>query len=94
MLYQALFQSEADRSKTVDESVYHLSAVRLSIAARFLTILLATTSLLAPVFLLLLASISKAWMATVAIGFVLLFSVMMSVVTGARAQDLLFGTAT
>ena len=46
-----------------------------------------------PVFLLFLVQMHRGAMASLALGFVLAFSVTMSVVTGARVQDVLVGTA-
>jgi hypothetical protein len=46
-----------------------------------------------PVLLLFLQSMSRAVMAIVAVTFVFFFCVSVSVVTGARVQDMMFGTA-
>lgn len=60
---------------------------------RVVTVALAVGFLLTPVFLLFLVSMTRAGMVLVVFGFVLAFSITMSVVSGARTQDLLIGTA-
>lgn len=57
------------------------------------TVILSVSFLLTPVFLLFLVAMTRAAMVMVVFGFVLAFSITMSVVSGARTQDLLIGTA-
>jgi hypothetical protein len=66
---------------------------RLKIAANILEVSVAVIILLIPVFLLFLVPMSKPMMATVASLFVLLFSVVVSSVTGAKVQEVFFGSA-
>lgn len=61
--------------------------------ANAITVFLAVGGLSIPVFLLFLVPMARGLMACLALGFVLAFSVTMSVVTGARVQDVLVGTA-
>ena len=77
----------------MDLRIHHFSNSRLAICANAITVFLAVGGLLVPVFLLFLVQMPRGVMASVALGFVLVFSVTMSVVTGARVQDVLVGTA-
>jgi hypothetical protein len=90
---QKFLRTETERKKTDDKHVDIYSPLRLSILAKTIAVLFGVGSLLIPVFLLFLVHMSREWMATVALGFVLVFSVMMSAMTGARLQDMLYGIA-
>jgi hypothetical protein len=81
------------RRKTDDEFVHHYSRDRLKIAANILEVSMAVIILLIPVYLLFLVPMSKPMMATVASLFVLLFTVVVSSVTGAKVQEVFFGSA-
>ena len=60
---------------------------------RTCTVIIAVGFLLTPVFILFLVAMSRAAMVLTVFAFVLAFSIMMSLVSGARTQDLLLGTA-
>lgn len=90
---QNLFKTEVERRKTTNDLIHHFSEGRLAIYANAIAVFLAVGGLLVPVFLLFLVPMQRGLMACVALGFVLAFSVTMSVVTGARVQDVLVGTA-
>ena len=81
------------RRKTDDEFVHLYSVDKLKIAANILEVSVAVILLLIPVFLLFLVPMSKPMMATIASLFVLLFSVVVSSLTGAKVQEVFFGSA-
>ncbi|KAH8779611.1 hypothetical protein BGZ57DRAFT_313481 [Hyaloscypha finlandica] len=81
------------RRKTDDEFVHLYSVDKLKIAANILEVSVAVILLLIPVFLLFLVPMSKPMMATIASLFVLLFSVVVSSLTGAKMQEVFFGSA-
>jgi hypothetical protein len=66
---------------------------RLKIVANILEVSVAMIMLLIPVYLLFLVEMSKNMMATVASIFVFLFTVVVSSVTGAKVQEVFFGSA-
>jgi len=66
---------------------------KLKIAANILEVSVAVILLLIPVFLLFLVPMGKPMMATIASLFVLLFSVVVSSLTGAKVQEVFFGSA-
>jgi hypothetical protein len=73
--------------------VHLYSHKRLASITRALTVILAVGFLLTPVFILFLVPMSRAAMVITVFAFVLSFSTMLSLVSGARTQDLLVGTA-
>ena len=79
--------------KTDDEFVHHYSPGKLKILANILEVSLAMILLLIPVYLLFLVEMSKPMMATVLSLFVIVFSVVVSSVTGAKAHDVFLGSA-
>lgn len=79
--------------KTDDEYVHLYSVDKLKIAANILEVSVAVILLLIPVFLLFLVPMGKPMMATIASLFVLLFSVVVSSLTGAKVQEVFFGSA-
>jgi hypothetical protein len=81
------------RRKTDDEYVHLYSVDKLKIAANILEVSVAVILLLIPVFLLFLVPMGKPMMATIASLFVLLFSVVVSSLTGAKVQEVFFGSA-
>jgi hypothetical protein len=66
---------------------------RLKIVATILEVFVAVIMLLIPVYLLFLVEMSKPMMAAVASIFVCLFTVVVSSVTGAKVQEVFFGSA-
>jgi len=86
-------RTESERMKTDDEYFFHYDSARLTTLGNTLIVLLTVGGIAIPVLLLFLQSMNRAIMATVALVFVLFFPVSVSVVTGARVQDLMFGTA-
>lgn len=66
---------------------------RLKIFANILEVSVAVIMLLIPIYLLFLVEMSKPMMAAVASIFVCLFTVVISSVTGAKAQEVFFGSA-
>ena len=81
------------RRRTDDEYVHHYSPGKLKILADILEVSLAMILLLIPIFLLLLVPMGKPVMAVVASLFVILFSVVVSTLTGAKVQEVFFGSA-
>ncbi|KAE9380007.1 hypothetical protein N431DRAFT_361280 [Stipitochalara longipes BDJ] len=81
------------RRKTDDEYVDHYSTGKLKILANLLEVSMTIIILLIPVFLLFLVPMSKPMMATVASLFVILFTVVVSSATGAKVQEVFFGSA-
>jgi len=81
------------RRKTDDEYVDLYSPGKLKILADILEVSMAMILLLIPVYLLFLVPMSKPMMATVASLFVVLFSVAVSSLTGAKVQEVFFGSA-
>ena len=90
---QSILKTKDEHRKTVDPRIHHFSSSRLAMFANAITVFLAVGGLSIPVFLLFLVPMARGLMACLALGFVLAFSVTMSVVTGARVQDVLVGTA-
>jgi hypothetical protein len=88
-----MLQDDRDRQKTDDKFVRIFSKNRLKIAANILEVSVAMIMLLIPVYLLFLVEMSKHMMAIVASIFVFLFTVMISTVTGAKVQEVFFGSA-
>ncbi|KAN0119418.1 hypothetical protein V8E51_001626 [Hyaloscypha variabilis] len=81
------------RRKTDDEYIDHYSHAKLRLLANILEVSMAVIILLIPVFLLFLIPMSKPMMATVTALFVILFSVVVSSVTGTKVQEVFFGSA-
>jgi hypothetical protein len=67
--------------------------VLLTAFGNALVVLLTVGGIAIPVLLLFLQPMSRQIMSAIAIVFVLLFAVSVSMMTGARVQDLMFGTA-
>ena len=88
-----MFRDDRGRQKTDDKFVLFYSADRLKIVANILEVSVAVIMLLIPVYLLFLVEMSKPMMAAVASIFVCLFTVVVSSVTGAKVQEVLFGSA-
>jgi hypothetical protein len=84
---QKLLQTEKEHRKTEDERVHHYSPVRLEILANALSVSVGTLILLIPVFLLFLLSMNRIMMAVTASSFVVVFSVVVSTVTGAKVHE-------
>jgi hypothetical protein len=88
-----MLQDDRSRQKTDDKFVRIFSIDRLKIIANILEVSIAMIMLLIPVYLLFLVEMSKHMMATVASIFVFLFTVVVSSVTGAKVQEVFFGSA-
>lgn len=88
-----MLQDDRSRQKTDDKFVRIFSIDRLKIIANILEVSIAVIMLLIPVYLLFLVEMSKHMMATVASIFVFLFTVVISTVTGAKVQEVFFGSA-
>jgi hypothetical protein len=73
--------------------VDHYAPDRLEILIKAISVSLAVGILLVPVFFLFLVQMSRESMAWMVFGFVFAFSVTMSVVTEAKSQEVLIGTA-
>ncbi|KAH7409599.1 hypothetical protein BKA64DRAFT_665364 [Cadophora sp. MPI-SDFR-AT-0126] len=86
-------QPERERLKTIDPWVDHYAKSRLAILIKALAVALAVGMLLVPVLLLFLVSMSRQTMAGTVFGFVLAFSITMSIVTEAKVHEILIGTA-
>ncbi|KAH6710668.1 hypothetical protein BKA61DRAFT_612157 [Leptodontidium sp. MPI-SDFR-AT-0119] len=86
--------TENERKKTDDRLVTYYSASRLKAFAGLLLVLTTVGILLAPVFLLFLIPMSRSLMAVTASIFIILFSVVVSVVTGAQVYEVFVSTAT
>ena len=72
----------------------YYSTRRLSNFASVLSVSTAVGILLVPVFLLFLVPMTRGMMALTASAFLLLFSVAMSFMTGAKVHEIFVGTAT
>lgn len=92
-ILQRKLQTEAEVRKTDDQFVDLYSSRKVTIIANIVEVSLAVIILLVPVILLFLVKMSKPMMAVVASVFVLLFSLVVSSVTGAKVQEVFFGTA-
>lgn len=92
-LFNRLLTATDDRNKSDNPWVHMYSHQRLENITRTLTVIIAVGFLLTPVFILFLVAMSRAAMVLTVFAFVLAFSIMMSLVSGARTQDLLLGTA-
>lgn len=67
--------------------------MRLAKVAQIITVSLAVGFLMIPVFLLFLVSMSRAVMVVTVLAFVLVFSWMLTMISEARTQEVLIGTA-
>ncbi|KAH7308779.1 hypothetical protein BKA65DRAFT_519887 [Rhexocercosporidium sp. MPI-PUGE-AT-0058] len=88
------FITEKERKKTDEKRVTYYSATRFKAFAGMLLVLTTVGILLTPVFLLFLIPMSRSLMAVTASIFIVLFSVVMSVVTGAEVYKVFVSTAT
>jgi len=79
--------------KTHDSSIEFFSENRIGIFAGLISVFLAVTVLFIPVILFLLTSMGRSWMAVVTLSFVLIFSVMITLLTDAGVQEIFVGTA-
>ncbi|PVH80171.1 hypothetical protein DL98DRAFT_654965 [Cadophora sp. DSE1049] len=86
-------QPERELHKTTDPWVDHYAKGRLAILIKVIAVALAVAMLLVPVLLLFLVSMSRQTMAWTVFGFVLAFSITMSIVTEAKVHEILIGTA-
>ncbi|PVH80177.1 hypothetical protein DL98DRAFT_588719 [Cadophora sp. DSE1049] len=82
-----------ERRKTDSEYVDHYSKSRLALLAIVLQVLVVAVLFLVPVFILFLVPTNRAVMAVTASVFVLAFTVAISFMTGAKIQEIFFGTA-
>lgn len=85
--------TDRELKKTSDDHADLYNPVRLNILGNTLVVLLTVGGIAVPVLLLFLQPMNRAAMSIVAIGFVLLFTVSVAGMTGARVQDIMFGTA-
>ncbi|KAK0110099.1 hypothetical protein ONS95_002755 [Cadophora gregata] len=83
-----------EREKTTDTQVTYYSATLLKIWGGLFLVLTTVGILLTPVFLLFLVPMSRSWMAVTASIFIVLFSIVVSVVTGAHVYNVFVSTAT
>lgn len=81
-------------SSIADERVEYLSKERITTFAKLAIVFLAVSVLFIPVVLFLLTTMSRTWMSVVVLTFVFLFSIIMSLFTEARVQEIFVGTAT
>jgi hypothetical protein len=90
-----MFRRAEDRSKSGEAEPYvrFFSNVAILNTIQCITIFLAVTTLLVPVFILALQPMSPAVMSTVALVAVLVFCLVFNFTTGARTQDVFVGTA-
>ncbi|KUJ23408.1 uncharacterized protein LY89DRAFT_713875 [Mollisia scopiformis] len=88
-----ILQTKREREKIEDDTVDQYSEFRFGVLNKVVAVSAAVCTLLIPVMLLFLVDMSKQAMAWLVFVFVLAFCVMVSVVTGARAQDIFIATA-
>lgn len=88
-----LLQTDRELSKSKDPYVDHISEDRIRVLVKAITVAIATGMLLIPVMLLFLVQTSRESMAWLVFGFVMAFAVILSVVTQAKVQEVLIGTA-
>ncbi|KAF8850126.1 hypothetical protein BDZ45DRAFT_207642 [Acephala macrosclerotiorum] len=79
---------------THDKQVQFFSSAKLALFAKFLTICVAITILLIPIFLLSLVEMSKVVTLIVVLIFVLTFATLMSLLTAAGPESIFVGTCT
>lgn len=91
---KSFFKSASRVHETTDSSVEFFSQSRISAVARLVAIFCAVSILFIPVILFLSTSMSRACMSVVVLGFVLSFSVIISLVVEATFQEIFVGTAT
>jgi len=90
--FKRFLQTERELKKST-ENIDHFKDKRIEIVVNTIAVCLAVALLLTPVLLLFLVSMSRGAMAATVVGFVLAFAVIMSVVTDAKAEQILIGTA-
>lgn len=81
------------RNETAGKHVHHYSKTRLTLLATVLQVLVVAVLFLVPVFILFLVPTNRAVMAVTASVFVLAFTIAICFMTGARVQEIFFGTA-
>lgn len=90
---QSLLQTERELERTKDPNVDYYAPGHLAVLVKTLSVSLTVSLLLIPVFVLFLVPMSKEAMAWMVFGFVVAFSITISIMTEARAQELLIGSA-
>ncbi|KAH6679131.1 hypothetical protein B0J14DRAFT_580100 [Halenospora varia] len=88
-----LFQTDRDRKKSKNKYVIHYSTYHLKTFAKVVTVCISLAILLLPVMLLFLIPMSRASMAWLVFGFVMLFSMVVSSIADAKTHEVLIGTA-
>ncbi|KAF5871300.1 uncharacterized protein Bfra_007816 [Botrytis fragariae] len=81
------------RKTPTEETVKFFSTFRISLLSKLLVVCMTVLILLIPVFLLLTIPMEAGWMAFAVLAFVLLFSVMISLLTDAGTQEIFVGTS-
>ncbi|KAK0110103.1 hypothetical protein ONS95_002759 [Cadophora gregata] len=81
------------RNDTITKHVHFYSKQRLALLSILLQVLVVAVLFLVPVFILFLVPTSRGVMAVTAAVFVLAFTVAISFMTGAKVQEVFFGTA-
>jgi hypothetical protein len=89
---QSIFKTEAETRKTADQRVNHYSADRISHAERAFVVVVANSCILMPVFLLFLIPMDRVAMSMTVLGFGFAFSIMLTVVTRGKPQEVIIGT--
>jgi hypothetical protein len=90
---QNLLAVKGDHKRTSNPLVNPFDRTRLAKVAQIVTVSLAVGFLMIPVFLLFLVSMSRAVMVVTVLAFVLVFSWMLTMISEARTQEVLIGTA-
>ncbi|KAL2066958.1 hypothetical protein VTL71DRAFT_1382 [Oculimacula yallundae] len=93
-LLKGIFKPSKQSLRTKDSMVEYYCTYRISIFARFMVVFCAVLVLLIPVILFLLTSMSRSCMVVVVLGFLFIFSAMISLLTDASVKEVFVGTAT
>ena len=75
-----------------DQNVYFFSGAKIAILARIMAVCVAVTILLIPVFLLYLTNMTRKMTSVMVLMFVLAFTTLMCVFTGAKIESIFIGT--
>ena len=83
-----------DKHQVQQKEVYYFSRERIILAAKLLAVSVEVTALLMPVFLLALVEMTMVVTLITVLLFVLAFAALMSLSTGAKAENVFIGTCT
>ncbi|KAF7935222.1 uncharacterized protein EAE97_008129 [Botrytis byssoidea] len=91
--FQKYLLAKPKRNNPTEKTVKSFSTFRISMFAKLLVVCMTVLILVIPVILFLTVNMEPGWMAFIALAFVFLFSVMISLLTEAGTQEIFVGTS-